>query len=63
MVKSLDMFTFLKEVRAEMGKVTFPSRNDVTRLTLLVIGISVLVGIYLGGSDYMFTSLLGLIVR
>lgn len=57
------MFTFLAEVKAELGKVTWPQAKDVTRLTLIVIGISLVVGLYLGASDFLFTNLLGLLVR
>lgn len=59
----IDMFTFLQEVRAELLKVSWPTRNEVTRLTFVVIGISVLVGIYLGAADFSFVKLLELIVK
>ena len=63
MVKSFVMFTFLSEVRSELEKVTWPGSSDVLRLTTVVILISLLVGIYLGATDYVFTNLLGLLVR
>ena len=56
------MFTFLKEVRSELEKVTWPPSSDVVRLTIVVIGISVIAGTYLGAADYAFTSLLGLLI-
>ncbi len=46
---------FFKEVKAELLKVSWPNRPTVIRLTLVVIGASVLVGIYLGGLDFIFT--------
>lgn len=58
-----NMVTFLKEVRAELVKVTWPTRSEVTRLTFVVIGISVIVGIYLGIADFGFVKLLELIVK
>ncbi|HLA03924.1 MAG: preprotein translocase subunit SecE [Candidatus Levybacteria bacterium RIFCSPHIGHO2_02_FULL_39_36] len=57
------MFTFLKEVKSELDKVTWPGSSEVSRLTFIVIGISVLVGIYLGGLDFLFTNLLGILIR
>lgn len=54
---------FFKEVRAELAKVTWPSRPEVIRLTAVVIGASVLVGIYLGGLDYVFTKLVEFLLR
>lgn len=56
------MFTFLKEVRSELEKVTWPTGSEVARLTAVVLLISVVVGIYLGAADYLFTNLLGLLI-
>ncbi|PIT89159.1 MAG: preprotein translocase subunit SecE [Candidatus Levybacteria bacterium CG10_big_fil_rev_8_21_14_0_10_36_7] len=56
------MVTFLKEVRAELINVTWPTGKDVARLTFIVVGISLIVGIYLGIADYLFTILLGLVI-
>lgn len=58
-----DMFTFLKEVRAELFKVTWPTKSEVIRLTFVVIGISVIVGIYLGAVDFGFVKLLEFIIK
>ena len=57
------MFTFLGEVKAELEKVTWPKNQDVLRLTSTVIILSLIVGVYLGGADYVFTNLLGILVR
>jgi len=57
------MLTFLKEVRVELGKVTFPSKDEVIRLTVIVIVISVVVGLYLGGVDFVFTKMLEFIIK
>ncbi len=50
--------TFLKEVRLEMKKVNWPSRDKTIQYTLIVIGISVATAIYLGGLDVLFTNFL-----
>lgn len=49
---------FLKEVKQELKKVTWPSRRDTTRYTLIVIGISLGVAIFLGAADLLITWLL-----
>lgn len=49
---------FLKEVKSELGKVIWPSRNEAIRLTGLVIGISVFVGFFIGSFDYLFTKMM-----
>ena len=54
--------TFLKEVRDELGKVVWPSREEIIRLTGVVILISLIVGIFLGGTDFILTKLIGLLI-
>jgi len=52
------VITFLKEVRLEMKKVNWPTKEETIKYTLIVIGISVVVAIFLGGFDILFTTLL-----
>ncbi len=52
------MFQFFGEVVSELKKVTWPSRQETIRLTLLVIAVSVAIGIVLGVLDLLFTWLL-----
>jgi len=54
--------TFLKEVRLEMKKVNWPSRQETIQYTLIVIGVSVVVAIYLGGLDFIFSFLLNKLI-
>lgn len=54
---------FLKEVRAELLKVSWPTKKEVLRLTTIVVGISLFVGLYIGLLDFVFTKLIQLIVR
>lgn len=56
------MFGFIKEVRTELGKVTWPTRDETLRITIIVIVISVIVGIYLGLLDFVFTQMLKFLV-
>ena len=50
-----------REVRSEMKKVVWPSREETQRLTLVVIGISLSIGLLLGGFDFLFAELARLI--
>ena len=59
----MNLISYLKEVRAELSKIAWPRREDVVRLTLIVLGVSLAVGLYIGGLDYGFTSLLGIILK
>ncbi len=46
---------FLREVGHELKMVTWPTRAETIRSTLIVIMISVGVGIYIAGLDLLFT--------
>jgi len=48
----------LQEVMAEIRKVTWPTRTETRNLTIVVIGISVLVGGLLGMVDLILTALI-----
>ncbi len=49
---------FLKEVRQELKKVTWPSRQDTIKYTLIVIVISLGVAFFLGAADFVFVWLI-----
>lgn len=53
---------FVKESLDELKKVTWPTRTEITRLTISVIVISAFVGIFLGGVDLILTKVLAIIV-
>jgi len=46
-----------RETRAELRKVVWPSREETTRLTVVVIAISVVIGLILFVGDSIFLSL------
>jgi preprotein translocase subunit SecE len=52
------LITFLKEVKMEVKKINWPDRQKTTRYTIVVLGISLAVALYLGGLDFLFTLLL-----
>jgi preprotein translocase subunit SecE len=54
---------FLQETYSELKQVVWPSRSEVIRLTLIVITISLIVGIYLGGVDFVLVKLTEAILR
>jgi len=49
---------FLKEVRHELAKVTWPTRGQVIQYTVVVIAISLAVAVFLGVLDIIFEWLL-----
>jgi len=55
---------FFKEVWVEMKKVSWLSRKDVTRYTLIVLAITIVVAAFLGGLDYIFSTIIkGVILK
>jgi preprotein translocase subunit SecE len=58
-MKILDkIVNFLKETRVEIKKVNWLTRNEVVKYTLIVIGLSFAVAVFLGGLDFLFTFLI-----
>lgn len=55
--------TYLKDTITELKAVRWPTRQATIQLTVIVIGISLLVGLYIGAIDVMFTKLLSLIIK
>lgn len=54
---------FLKEVRAELTKVIWPTRAQVIKLTVIVIVVSLGMGLYIGSLDLIFTKLTDILIR
>lgn len=49
---------FIKEARAELAKVNWPTRKQTLNYTMLVVAVSLAVAVFLGGLDYFFGYLL-----
>jgi preprotein translocase subunit SecE len=54
---------FVRETYDEIKQVVWPTRNEVIRLTLIVIALSVLIGLYIGALDWIFTKAMELIFK
>jgi preprotein translocase subunit SecE len=50
----------VQDTMSEMKKINWPDQETTRNLTIVVIGISVALGILLGGIDYLLVQLLGL---
>jgi preprotein translocase subunit SecE len=53
---------FFKEVWVEMKRVSWLSQKNVLRYTLIVLGSTIIVAAFLGGLDYIFTSVIKMFV-
>ena len=54
---------FLREVRSEMSKVTWPNRNQTVKMTIIVLIVSVVVGVLIGGLDLLLTRFFGVLIQ
>lgn len=53
---------FFQEVRQETKKVNWPTKKEVIKYTLIVIGVSLVVAGFLGGLDFLLLLVLKKIV-
>ena len=54
---------FLKEVKQELSKVIWPTKEEAIKLTLAVIFVSVLIGAFIGVVDFVLTKLMTVIIK
>ncbi|OGO06710.1 MAG: preprotein translocase subunit SecE [Chloroflexi bacterium RBG_13_56_8] len=53
---------YLKEVRAEVRKVVWPSRRTTINLTMIVLAVTTVMSISMGLIDWIFSRLFALII-
>jgi preprotein translocase subunit SecE len=56
-------FNYLRDTRAELTHVSWPTPRQTVIYTILVIVISIFVALFLGAFDFVFTSSLNWFVR
>lgn len=49
------VINFFKEVMVEFKNITWPKKDTLIQLTIVVISISIIISLILGGFDYLFT--------
>lgn len=49
------LFNYIKESFEELKRVNWPARKEAIRLTVMVLSVSVGVGLYVSGLDFLFT--------
>jgi len=55
---AMKITTFFKEVNMEVRKVNWPPRQQILNYTMIVLGISAAVALFLGGLDFVFTTII-----
>ncbi|MCH7951122.1 preprotein translocase subunit SecE [Patescibacteria group bacterium] len=54
---------FVRQAVDELKKVSWPTRAETLKLTLVVLAVSVAVGAYIGGLDFIYTKLIETFLR
>ncbi|OHA63305.1 MAG: preprotein translocase subunit SecE [Candidatus Wildermuthbacteria bacterium RIFCSPHIGHO2_12_FULL_45_9] len=60
-MKALNAFQFLQEVKTEASKVSWPSRQQTIRDTIIVIAFSAVVALLLSFFDIIFSEVINFI--
>ena len=55
-------FKSVTEVIAELRRVTWPTREETMRLTIMVLAVAVTIGIFLGIVDIVFSRIFDVIL-
>jgi preprotein translocase subunit SecE len=54
---------YLSETAAELNQVSWPTQHQAMLYTVLVIGISIIVSMFVGAFDYLFSQFINFIVN
>jgi len=60
--RELGIIRYLRETRAEMKKVTWPTREEALKLTYIVLGVTFAFAVFLGLLDWIFSQIFQLIL-
>lgn len=52
------LVSYFKEVRLELNKVNWLTRAEIIRYTVIIIGVSLVIAVFFGGLDFVFSWLL-----
>lgn len=52
----------MQEVRLELEKVTWPTRQQTIRMTVVVLIVTVFMAAFIGGLDFVFTKFFGFLI-
>ena len=62
-VKGNSLFNFLKEVKSEVKRITWPSKDETKKAFIAVIVFTLMYTILVGGLDFIFESLFKIIFK
>lgn len=53
---------YFGDIVSELRRVTWPTRQETTRLTIMVLTVSAIIGVFLGLVDLAFSKLIGVVL-
>ena len=53
---------FISQVRTEMGKVSWPSRQELIGSTIVVLVSTIILALYIGGCDLFLSRAINLLI-
>jgi len=54
---------FFREVKVELQKVTFPTRQETVGSTVVVLVLTVIISLYLGFSDWLLALIVQMLLQ
>lgn len=62
-IKNNSFFGFFREVKAEVKRITWPSKDETKKAFIAVIVFTLMYTILVGGLDFIFKSLFEIILK
>lgn len=62
-IKSNGVFGFFREVKAEVKRITWPSKDETKKAFIAVVIFTLLYTILVGGFDFIFKNLFEIILK
>ena len=59
----MSLLKFLKEVREELGRVTWPGKNEVVEATVGVVVFCAIIALYFWVADFVLSKLLRVVIE
>jgi preprotein translocase subunit SecE len=54
---------FFREVKVELQKVTFPTRQETVGSTIVVVVLTMIISVYLGLSDWLLARIVQMLLQ
>lgn len=63
LIARIPVTNYLIEVKDELSKVIWPTKKETVKMTLVVISVSFLVGLFVGGIDILLAKLTDVLIK